>query len=420
MATQDTASPHDPEKLPMIGWLTVVLAFSLPLYRPWVTLAATLVMLLWIFGGNLKTESKRLGNHRLTLAIVVFVALNLLSLLWSSDPAAGLRYVAKYRYLLLVPMVATAVTGLYRKRAAAAFQIGAIASVALSAAVLLGAIHLGDAHPGDPSATMAHLDYTLILALCSLLALTRALYGAPSWSDRALWLAAFAMTASGLLFNIGRSGQLGFVVGLGVLMLRWAFDASRRVFAVTIGLTLVAVIAVWVGAPPAVQRMSDARHELRAAAVENDYQSNIGGRLAATVVAARIVREHPFLGAGVGGNIPLFRHYLDTEFQDFKPAIYWYRHFHNQYAQIASELGVAGLASLGWIFWVLVRGPYRSRGLGAAASVVAAVYLVAFLGEPFLHKQIPLITFALVTGLISGAQLDEKEDGTTHMVAADS
>jgi O-antigen ligase len=194
-----------------------------------------------------------------------------------------------------------------------------------------------------------------------------------------------------------------------VLLLRWAFDASLRIFAATIVLAVVGVIAVWVGAPPAVQRMNAARHELHAAVVDHNYQSNIGGRLAATVVAARIVREHPLLGTGIGGNIPLFRQLLDTEFQDFKPAIYWYRHFHNQYAQIASELGVAGLASLTWIFWVLVQGPYRSRGLAAAASVVASVYLVAFLGEPFFHKQIPLIAFALVTGLISGTQLDEIE-----------
>jgi O-antigen ligase len=333
--------------------------------------------------------------------------------LWSSDPSDGLRYVTKYRYLLLVPMVATAVPGIFRKRAAAAFQIGAIASVILSAAILIGALHLGSAHPGDPSATMAHLDYTLVLALCSLLALTRALYGANSWNERAVWLAAFAVTASGLLFNIGRSGQLGFGVGLGVLLLRWAFDASWRVFAATFVFAVVGVIAVWVLAPPAVQRMSEARHELHDAAVGNDYQSNIGGRMAATVVAARIVREHPFLGTGVGGNMPLFRRLLDTEFQNFKPAIYWYRHFHNQYAQIASELGAAGLASLTWIFWVLVRGPYRSRGLAAAASVVASVYLVGFLGEPFFHKQIPLVAFALVTGLISGTQLDEMEHDTT-------
>jgi len=414
MVTQSETPDENSDRTPMIGWLTVVLAFSLPLYRPWLGLAATLVMLLWIFDGNLRSESKRLKNHRLTLAIILFLALNLLSLLWSSDPAAGLRYAAKYRYLLLVPMLATAVSGLFRKRAAAALQIGAVGSVALSVAVLLGALHIGDSHPGDPSATMAHLDYTLILAVCSLLALTRALYGTMSSSERVVWFAGSAVTAAALLFNIGRSGQLGFVVGLGVLLLRWAFDASLRIFAATIVLAVVGVIVVWVGAPPAVQRMNAARHELHAAVVDYDYQSNIGGRLAATVVAARIVREHPLLGTGIGGNIPLFRQLLDTEFQDFKPAIYWYRHFHNQYAQIASELGVAGLASLAWIFWVLVQGPYRSRGLAAAASVVASVYLVAFLGEPFFHKQIPLIAFALVTGLISGAQLDEKVDHTTQ------
>jgi len=413
MVTQPEKPHEDSVTTPMIGWLTVVLASSLPLYRPWVTLASTLVMLLWIFGGNLKSEIKRLKHHRLTLAIVVFLALNLLSLAWSGDPGAGLRYVAKYRYLLLVPMVATAVSGLFRKRAAVAFQIGAVGSVALSAAVLLGTLHIGDAHPGDPSATMAHLDYTLILAVCSLLGLTRALYGRMSSRERVLWFAGSVLTAAGLLFNIGRSGQLGFAAGLGVLMLRWAFDASPRVFVASIMAAVVGAIAVWVLAPPAVLRMADARHEFHAAAVDNDFQSNIGGRLAASAVAARIVRERPLLGTGVGGNIPLFRALLDTEFREFKPAIYWYRHFHNQYAQIATELGVAGLASLGWIFWVLVRGPYRSRGLAAAASVVAATYLVAFLGEPFLHKQIPLVAFALVAGLISGAQLAEKEQGTT-------
>ena len=230
---------------------------------------------------------------------------------------------------------------------------------------------------------MAHLDYTLILAVCSLLALTRALYGAMSSSERVAWFAASALTAAALLFNIGRSGQLGFVVGLGVLLLRWAFDASLRIFAVTIVLAVVGVIAVWVRAPPAVQRMSAARHELRAAAVDNDYQSNIGGRLAATVVAARIVREHPLLGAASVANIPLFRQLLDTEFQDFKSAIYWYRHFHNQYAQMQANsvwpvspllAGYSGFWSRGPIGRGARRGSVSGR-LGLSGGIPRRAFL---------------------------------------------
>jgi O-antigen ligase len=311
-------------------------------------------------------------------------------------------------------MLASAVPGIFRKRAAVALQIGAVGSVALSIVVLLGALHIGDSHPGNPSATMAHLDFTLLLAVTSLLALTWALYGEMAMPERLLWLTSFAVAAVGLLVNIGRSGQLGFLVGLGVLLTRWAFDAPRRVVAASIVVAVGCLTTVWLVAPPAVQRIGDARRELNLALVERDFQSNIGGRLAATMVASRIVREDPLLGTGVGGNMPRFRQILDTELQELKPAVYWYRHFHNQYTQIATELGLAGLASLFWIFWVLVRGPYQSRGLAAAASVVASVYLAAFLGEPFFHKQIPLIAFALATGLISGTQLHRTESGATR------
>jgi hypothetical protein len=63
---------------------------------------------------------------------------------------------------------------------------------------------------------------------------------------------------------------------------------------------------------------------------------------------------------------------------------------------------------LAWIFWELVRGPYRSRGVQASALVIAAVYLASFVGDPFLHKQLPLLTFALFAGLTAGARLDEQ------------
>jgi O-antigen ligase len=410
MATQPEQPDPSTDRTAIIEWLTVVLAFSLSLYRPWLTLAATLVMLFWFFGGDLRSRLVRLRHHRLTLAILVFLALNLASLAWSSDPMAGLRYVTKYRYLLLVPMLATAIPLLFRSRTAIAFQIGAVTSVALSLTVALGGLHIGDAYPGNPSATMAHLDYTLILAVASLLALTRALYARVARSERILWFAAFAVSAAGLLFNIGRSGQLGFCVGLAVLLLRWAFDSSTRLFTATLALVVVGSAVVVALAPPAFERMRDAREELRTALVDSDFESNIGGRLAAVKVAVRIVREEPLLGTGVGGNMPRFRQVLDNEYQELKPAIYWYRHFHNQYAQTASELGLAGLAALAWIFWALVRGPYRSREIASSAWVLATVYLVAFLGEPFFHKQVPLIAFGLVAGLISAAQLDEIEE----------
>ncbi len=107
MATQAKSTENETNLESYLGWLAIVLAAALPLYRPWVTLATTAILVLWLFGGGLSLRAGRLRNHRLTLAVLFFIALNVVSLVWSSDPGAGLRYITKYRYLLLIPMLAS-------------------------------------------------------------------------------------------------------------------------------------------------------------------------------------------------------------------------------------------------------------------------------------------------------------------------
>ncbi len=399
-----------------LGWLTVALALSLPLYRPWVSLAATLIMLFWLFGGRLRRRIAPLRSHSLSLAVLLFLALNLLSLLWSSDPGAGIRYLTKYRYLLLIPILASSIGPVFRRRAETAFSLAAAVSVILSYGVFLNLLHLRDAFPSNPAPTMSHIDYSMVLALSSLLILNRVLYQQMGRGRRLAWFGCFVLVASGLLINIGRSGQLAFATGLVALVLHWASGRSPRAAVAAVAGTVLALALVGTMVPRVKARVDEARHELQAAFVEHEYRSNLGERVAAITVAREIFRSRPLLGTGVGGNMPELRRLLDTSFQDLKPAVYWYPHLHNQYAQVATELGLAGLLSLAWIFWALIRGPYRDRGTDGAAIVLASVYLIGFLGDPFLHKQIPLVAFALFAGLISGTVLEDSRTTPSEVV----
>lgn len=407
MATQASSTEEISNLESYLGWLAIVLAAALPLYRPWVTLASTAILVLWLFGGGLSHRAGRLRSHRLTLAVLFFIALNFVSLLWSSDPGDGLRYVAKYRYLLLIPVVASSVKPIYRRYAVTAFELAAGASVMLSVGILAGMFRLRGAHPGNPSPTMAHLDFGLLLALAALMILARVLYSELSAGRTFLWTILAILTTFGLMVNIGRAGHLAFAGGLVVLLIHWARGRpARLVIGVGTGFALTLVL-VWFLVPKFQARVGEAHTELRNAVVDERYNSNLGGRVAAMKVARDIFRQDPFFGTGVGGNIPAFRRALDTRFMELKPSIYWYRHFHNQYAQIATELGTAGLMALAWIFWELIRAPRKRRETDAAALILATVYLLGFLGEPFFHKQITLVVFALFAGLISAEQLDE-------------
>jgi O-antigen ligase len=128
---------------------------------------------------------------------------------------------------------------------------------------------------------------------------------------------------------------------------------------------------------------------------------NQGKRVAGIVVGLEIVRDHPILGTGIGANMPEFRRRLDTDFPEYRDAIGWFAHLHNQYLQIATELGLAGLAALLAIFAALFFGRYRHPLFRSAAIALGSAYLVGFLGDPFLQKQIPLALFALAAGVIS-------------------
>jgi len=403
-----------------VGWLTVVLAASLPLYRPWVTLATTLILMLWLFARGLRQRAVRLRHHRLTLAVLTFLALNFLSLLWSDNPAEGLRYVAKYRYLLLIPVAATAMRSRYRHIALVVFQVAAAASVLLSLAVFAGLWGIGGAYPGNPSPTMAHLDYSLVLALAALLILTRVLYETMVPSRRILWSGFFLLVTFGLAINIGRGGHLAFIGGLLILISHWARGRSWRMIAGVIAALLATLLLVLTFTPGFRARVVESRNELQATLVDQRYDSNLGGRVAAIVVSREIFCQHPILGTGVGGNIPAFRQILDTDLPELKPAIYWYRHLHNQYVQIATELGLAGLVALAWIFWELLRGPYPNRKIDAYAIVLAAVYLLGFLGEPYLHKQVTLVMFALFAGFISAEQLHYRQSESGGEIGVES
>jgi len=407
MATQADSTENETNLESYLGWLAIVLAAALPLYRPWVTLASTAILLLWLFGGRLSIRVGRLRSHRLTLSVLFFIALNAISLLWSSDPGAGLRYLTKFRYLLLIPMLASSVRPICRRYAVTAFELAAGASVVLSVGILLGIFRLRDAHPGNPSPTMAHLDYGLLLALAALMILARIFYSEMTVGHTVMWSILAIFTIFGLMVNVGSAGHLAFAGGLVVLLIHRARGRPAKLiigFGAGFMLTLV---LVWVLFPKLQARVDEAHTELRNAIVDQRFDSNLGGRIAAIKVAREIFRQHPFFGTGVGGNIPTFRRALDTRFNEFKPSIYWYPHFHNQYAQVATELGSAGLLALAWIFWELIRTPYRSRETDATALILATVFLLGFLGEPFFHKQITLVMFALFAGLISAEQLDE-------------
>jgi len=385
----------------VLNWLVVVLAFSVPLYRAWVSLAAYLILILWFFQGGLRERFDHLKKHRLTIAIVVFMGLNLLSLLWSEDPAGGFAYWRKYLYLLLVPVIASSLRPVFAARAFRAFLTGAVCSVLIMPVVILADLHIRHIHPGNPAATMSHLDYSIVLAVAGLLVLVHLAHTRVPASRLWMWLTALVIILGGLLLNIGRSGQFAFTATLVVLIpffLRRKHWFHRAAVLVCAGCVLIAAYAV---VPRFQERVDRGVVELHDAVFEHRVDTNQGKRIAGALVGLEMIRSNPVLGTGIGGNMLEFRRLLESDFPGYIDEVGWFPHFHNQYLQVATELGVVGLLSLLAIFAALFAGRYRRPDVQSAALALGCAFLFGFIGDPFLHKQMTLVLFALAAGIIS-------------------
>ncbi len=170
-----------------------------------------------------------------------------------------------------------------------------------------------------------------------------------------------------------------------------AAPARRRiqVAATAFGVVIVATLLV----APARQRAAEKWGELRS----GDWNATLTGRLDGWRPALEIFRQHPWTGSGLG----TFR----AEFADAKAELlargveFFRRQHHPVFAnahseplEVAAELGLFGLAALGWGLWRLLRWLRRLRRrapelapaeAGLARGGAVAFLLLAAFGFPF-------------------------------------
>ena len=382
-----------------LNYAVVLLAALLPVFRAGVSIMAPLVIVLWLIEWRWGTRWQRMQQDGVLAALAVFLVLNIASLAWSHNLDVGIDYVDKYRYLLLVPAIGTSFRARFLAPVMLAFSAGLGVSLVWSYGIFLGLVHFGQGYPENASPTMLHLDYSMFLAFAALLVLNVVVRHPLSARARVGWAVFGLWVTIGLFINIGRSGQVAFFATL--LVMLFVYMRSRSLWRlVAAGLVVLLVLAtVYMTIPTFEGRVDAMVDEVWQAARGVDYDTNQGKRIAAMIVATRIILNHPLLGTGVGDTMETFRLMLDTQYQYLKEPVYWFPHLHNQYLQVLTELGLVGLLLFLNIFYQMVRAPLRNAELRGVLLITSGVFLVGFIGDPFFHKQLPLVLFCTATGI---------------------
>lgn len=210
------------------------------------------------------------------------------------------------------------------------------------------------------------------------------------------WLFLAVLLFTALVFSRSRMGLISSLVSVLIVIVLFA-TLTRRRRAATVAAALVfllagVLMAVWIGPDPVL-----ARFELL-----ETGGIRVAGRWGIWQDTLRLIQQHPWLGTGLG-TFPVAYPAVQTAHLNR-----FVNHAHNDYLEVASEIGVFGAAILFgailYTFVAVIRGVGRNHnpisqatGIGAAGALAAI--LCHSLTDFNLYIPANALVFSVVLGL---------------------
>ena len=392
-------------------------AFVMPLSRAGLVFFSILIILLFLFKPGNRAQLFHLKQNKTFVAFACLIGFYVLSLTWikPTNWPQAIDYIGKYWYLL-----PGFILGLSLKKSQilillTAFSCGMFASEMISYGIFFELFTYKNVPPSNPSPFMKHLEYSIFLSLSALLVLSRILFE-KSNKYKLLYLLFFTSLTINLFITGGRSGQLAFVISIVVLFILH-FENKLKALVLSTLFGAIILTTAYQTSDLFHQRINAGINNVSSVIEQDDFCSSWGNRAGALVVAKDIIVIHPLIGTGTVDNIDLLREIIDVKYPEFS-CLRWFMHFHNQYAQVVTEIGLVGLALFLMMFYRIYQIPLQDPLFVALKVMFLSVFLVGFIAEPYLHKQFTLGLFSLILGLLLAQSRVEAE--AVNLVVGDN
>jgi O-antigen ligase/GR25 family glycosyltransferase involved in LPS biosynthesis len=325
-------------------------------------IAAAVMLLAFIAAPSCLLRLRRAWHQPLGMAAIVFLAVLLLAVTWSTAPfLVALEAWTGWRHFLLL-FIALAIFDTRSSK----LSFAAIFVVAASAAAVASffAFDFGSAQAtSDVKGGIIlrnHVTQGMSLTVGALLALVLFAHARRgSWQQWAWGAAAGLMVANVVFVSYGRSGYLLLAISsVAAAFGLWRGRARGVAVAVLVVLTLAAVQF----SPLINQRFEQGVQEITQ--TDSAQLTSMGIRRVMWDTAAAIVRDAPLIGHGLGSFPDEYRRAVGQRYTGWKATLT--ADPHNQYLMILAETGLLGLAAFVWFLFSAVRqplqGPFRLIG----------------------------------------------------------
>ena len=358
-----------------------------------------ITVILWLCSGDYLNKILALKENKLVLASVVFFALHLLALLWTEDLLWGLEMIRKMlTFFLVLPIFLTISRKENIKFYLYAFFIAISISEMLSYLVWFELLEpFGKATMFEPTPLMGHISYNPFLAFAIYL-VSHQLIFEKSLSNLMRTLYTFFLIS--MTFNMfitgGRAGHVMFFASL--IVLSFQFFHKSQVKASFMAIFLITVIAFsgYNYSPLFKNRITQISYDL--AKFTTNPNTSLGHRIIFSKNTIELIKSNPLIGVGTG-DFPV--EYSKINLVN-SPKVKSTVHPHNMYLYIQAQLGLIGLASFFWIFYIQFNFAVKSKDqfVNHVGFALPFFFLIIMMSDAYLLGHFTSNLFILFSAFI--------------------
>jgi O-antigen ligase len=325
----------------------IALGISIPISVALDNVLLGMILLSWAAAGRYRERLGAAFQNPVALAAFVLFCLFAAGLIYSAaEPVQALRMLGKYLDLAFVAIFVSLFSDeRTRHQALLALAFALTLTLILSCLTLAGLTgnnFLAIGTRDNPVVFKQYLTQSVMMAFGTFLfaQLSRT---ARTVAQRNGWLALSVLAAANVAFMIqGRTGQLILLA----LLFYLAYSIRRKAGALAAVAGILAVTAALVlGAGEIGGRFAQAFSEWKDWTPEQAAQTSVGMRMEFYRKSLELVRVHPLVGSGTGS---FSKVYADSV---AGTAMAPSANPHNEYLNIAIQLGAVGLATLLYLFY---------------------------------------------------------------------
>lgn len=375
----------------------IAFLFFLPLSTSISNILAILIILFWFIDGNFQKKFTEIKENKIALAILAYVALNIIGLLWTNDINWGLYTVKKQWKLLLMPVIMNMAIREHYRRYIYAFVAAMIVATATSYLVFMEVITLHNTNSFDPSPFTSHVTYTPLLAWAVYLMLHDLWFNRPTIKIRVIGIPLVILMVIDIFLTQGRTGQLVFFVLIIVLTIQRLSKKPLQMVAISIMASCILPSLFYTFAPPFKSIVNQTFDNLTS--YDERSVNSLSERLTFARISLEIIKKHPLIGVG-SGDFPTV--YKETVKQKFPFTEFKYsENPHNQYFLVLCQFGLLGFIFFASIFFFQIRHSIKTKAsLRHLRLAFPIFFLVIFVGDAYLQTSTTALLFSTLSGIL--------------------